>query len=331
MKMFVRVLLLPVVFAAGLPFAQADQPTKSGKLTQSSESETKKERRIFHHLSETQERETVTFLGVETVPVSPALTAQLGLPKDAGLVIRNVVPDSPAAAVLQVHDILLKLDDQLLIDSRQFSVLVRNRQAGEEITLSYVRGGKPATVKIKLTTHEVPKQAFFGLSGPEDENFEFPAGGRQAFGLAQDGKMRHVLSLLDQGRAERMRALPSPTHGNVGYRALSVNVPNSSMLFNDDQGSLELTIKEGKKTLLAKNPKGEQLFSGPIDTPEQRKALPEDVHARLDKLEGMQEFSFEPDAHFRTDVKVFRPAPSEIDLPLPAPADVPDTRPADAF
>ena len=45
--------------------------------------------------------ESATFLGVETSPVSPTLTAQLGLQEGAGLVVNHVVPDSPAAAALK--------------------------------------------------------------------------------------------------------------------------------------------------------------------------------------------------------------------------------------
>ena len=47
------------------------------------------------------EKESVTFLGVETAPVSATLTAQLGLPEGAGLVVVHLVPDSPAAVTLK--------------------------------------------------------------------------------------------------------------------------------------------------------------------------------------------------------------------------------------
>ncbi len=56
--------------------------------------------------------------------------------------MRNVVPDSPAAATLKKNDVLTKLDDQLLIEQRQLSVLIRNHKDGDEVTLTYIRGGK---------------------------------------------------------------------------------------------------------------------------------------------------------------------------------------------
>ena len=51
---------------------------------------------------------------------------------------------------------------------------------------------------------------------------------------------------------------------------------------DDEQGSLELTMVDGKKQVVAKNSKGEQIFTGPINTPEEWKALPEDVRIRLE-------------------------------------------------
>jgi hypothetical protein len=88
-----------------------------------------------------REMESVTFLGVATGPAGAALADQLDLPRDAGLVVTVVAPDSPAASVLKRHDVLLKLDDQLLIEQRQLSVLVRNHKEGDEVTLTYIRLG----------------------------------------------------------------------------------------------------------------------------------------------------------------------------------------------
>src|SRR4051812_1163765 len=107
--------------------------------------------------SPSQEKEVVTFLGVETAPVSETLSAQLNLPKDSGLVVIHIVPDSPAASALKEHDVLVKLDDQLLVEPRQFSVLVRNHKDGDEVNFSYIRAGKAAAAKVKLAKHEVPK------------------------------------------------------------------------------------------------------------------------------------------------------------------------------
>ena len=316
MKIPIR-LLIPVLGAViAFPFARADEPAKLRVLADASSPDSKTESRIvIRHDDDEHEKESVAFLGVETAPVPPVLTAQLGLPKGAGLVVRHIVPDSPAAAALQRHDVLLKLDDQLLIEPRQFSVLVRNHKDGDEVTLTYIRVGKEATARVKLAKHDVPKLAFFDTpaDGPENvEDFANPDDSRM-----HDEAMNRVLSLLD-----RRPDGPGPHHPSVfvqhdpGFRALTVSPDNSDMVFSDERGSLDLTIKDGKKTLVAKNAKGEQFFAGSIDTPEQRKALPIEVRERLDKLEGMQDFSFQTDGDFQGDVKVMHPA-TKIALPIP--------------
>lgn len=296
-----------------VPLTRAEQPARLRVLAEAGGPNAKYEHRMFVRHLDDGERETVAFLGVETVPASPELTSQLTLPKGAGLVVRHVVPESPAAAVLQLHDILLKLDDQLLIATRQLAVLVRNHKEGDEVELTYVRGGKQATAKVKLTKHEVPKLA---LAEPEGdrEGFDILAGRPGIETGMPPEEIHRVLSLLDRHGDHLMPPARVGTGPMAGVHGVAVNPGNSNMIFRDESGSLELTLKEGKKTLVAKNAKGEQLYSGPIDTPEQRAALPKEVSARLEKIEGMQEFSFEPGPEFHGEFDVLQPRPTSISL-----------------
>src|SRR5213075_1492155 len=99
------------------------------------------------------EKENVAFLGVEAAPAPAALASQLGLARGTGLVIGHVAAKSPADGVLQQHDVLLKLDDQILIEPHQLSVLIRQHKEGDEVTLTYMRAGKQTTAKVKLGIH----------------------------------------------------------------------------------------------------------------------------------------------------------------------------------
>ncbi len=122
-----------------------------------------------------QEMETVTYLGVSTRPMDETLAEQFGLQKNTGLIVTFVGEDTPAASALKRNDILLKFNDQILIDQRQLGVLVRNSKDGEEVVLTYIRAGKQATAKVKLGRHEVPKMAFFDLpmNGPGGGNMHW--------------------------------------------------------------------------------------------------------------------------------------------------------------
>jgi serine protease Do len=290
------------------------------------------------------EIESVTFLGVETAPVSPTLTAQLGLADGTGLVIAQVALESPAAGVLKEHDVLLKLDDQLLIEQRQLSVLLRNHKEGDEITLTYLRGGKQATVRVKLAKHDVPKLSMqsgsltpgggFGggtfWAGSPSGNFDVMVTNPSA--PQERGSVERMLPLLGGAKApglrifsESARSDGGPGENNISVR---VNTGNSHMVMDDDKGSIELTIKDGKKELVAKNAKGDQIYSGPVNTPEERKALPADVRERLERLEDSTQFGFKPGGDFKTETKTLRARGQGVSLPQSfAPRAVPARQP----
>jgi len=100
--------------------------------------------------------EKAAYLGVATSPVGPALGHQLGLPKGVGLVIDYVDPDSPAQGKLEPHDVLHKLNDQILVSHQQLAVLVRSQQPGQEVQLSIIRGGAASTLKTRLAEKALP-------------------------------------------------------------------------------------------------------------------------------------------------------------------------------
>jgi serine protease Do len=106
-----------------------------------------------------------------------------------------------------------------------------------------------------------------------------------------------------------------------GMRAVSINTANSNLVYSDEKGALELTFKDGKKTLVAKDPKGVQQFSGPVTTDDERKAMPPDIRERLEKLEAMHDVTFRTDEDFQgTETKVIEPQAKPIVLPYNAAA-----------
>ncbi len=289
------------------------------------------ERRVFVQAREGErrpnpEKETVAFLGVETSAVSATLAAQLPIPRGSGLVVNHVVEQSPAAAALKEHDILLKLDDQILIETRQLSVLIRQRKEGDEVTLTLLRAGKETTAKVKLGKHEVPKYA--GLfESPATRTFTLPMGGAGGQGIwemrtpepgqrTSREEVDRVLSLMHGARGGAPVRVQIDSHGGPGLRAIGINTANSNLVFSDDEGSLELRAQDGVKTLVAKDAGGKEVFAGPVNTPEERKALPAQVRARFEKLEGMQDITFRTDGDFPGgETKVVRPPGRGISLP----------------
>ena len=236
------------------------------------------------------EKENVAFLGVETMPVGRTVATQLGLPRDTGLVVRRVSEGSPAAGLLQEHDILTKLDDQILVNMQQLSVLVRSHKAGDEVKLTFMRGGKETTTKAKLGEHEVPKLAgdmMPGFGGGAGGDMFFHRGVGTAFPELAGPEAGDAMRLIG---GDRMHWFAHPRvhvykrEGGKGSTIL--DLPGGNFSYSDDEGSVEVNNAAGKREIIVKNQKGDVTYQGPLNTPEDHAKLPPEVTARLDAIGG---------------------------------------------
>lgn len=90
-------------------------------------------------------------LGVHVRLADESLRAQLDIHGKFGLVIEHLVEDSAAAVSgLQIHDVLLKLDAQWLVNRDQLQVLIDSRSPGDEVEIEYMRKGQLATKRVVL-------------------------------------------------------------------------------------------------------------------------------------------------------------------------------------
>jgi serine protease Do len=232
----------------------------------------------------------VTFLGIHSAPVPPVLVEQLNLAKGVGLVVSRVMPGSPAESVLRQHDVLTKLNDQLLIEPRQLAVLVASFKEGDEVSFSIVRGGQPNVVKVKLGKRTPPPLTYrvehYAPGTPVTVEEK-----RHLENVAREVRQRRESHLNE----ERVRApatferrfVPSPLpSGPLTLEGSLSRLPVGPAVWrmNDPAGALELRQLEPRQfKLLAKNAKGDVLFEGPIGTEEQRRELPAGILERLEK------------------------------------------------
>ena len=101
--------------------------------------------------SGTGELKPSTLFGVSSDELSEELAAQLPVARGTGVIIRHVVENSPAAkAGVQKHDILLKLDEQIITDGRQLQKLVRAKKAGDVVEITFLRKGQEQKLKATL-------------------------------------------------------------------------------------------------------------------------------------------------------------------------------------
>lgn len=89
-------------------------------------------------------------IGVLVAPVEETLQAQLSLPKDRGVVVLRVFPNSPALeAGVQANDIIIAADD-IPIGKRQDLIAISKKTKSGPMVLGLVRSGKPAKATVVL-------------------------------------------------------------------------------------------------------------------------------------------------------------------------------------
>lgn len=307
--------LLPAFALAALtPLAWAEKTAETRRI----EIDTPR-RIVIHKDADEGEKEKVTYLGIETAPVNRTLSAQLGLPKDVGLIVINVMEKSPASEALKEDDVLTKLDDQILIDTRQLGVLVRAKKNGEEVKLTFVRGGKEMTAKVKLGTREVAKHAnafFFRHGGqgilPMTGSMPAMTWEHKLPGMGPDDA-RNVLRMIEHERGNFIAGPGVRIMGRAGKGSTIVDLPRSNISYSDDEGSIEIKVDDGKRNLTVKDAKGEVAFNGPINTAEERAKLPPAVSKRLEKLET-DTISFEINEDFQPETVPLPPEPAKTKI-----------------
>jgi serine protease Do len=91
------------------------------------------------------------FIGIQYVPLNPAIAAQLGVQAQDGAVIGQVVPGSPAAvAGLQPRDIITSIDGQPLQGESALAEAINHHKPGDTIMLSVLRARQQISTQVKL-------------------------------------------------------------------------------------------------------------------------------------------------------------------------------------
>lgn len=218
---------------------------------------------------EDTQMETAAWLGVSVTAPPSALIHQLRLPEGTALVVDFAQPGSPAAkAGLRKYDLLLKLNDQLLINAEQLAVLVRTFKPDEKIQITLMREGRRQTVQVTLVGREMP---------PLDQESVQPAMTPPAVWGAQP---------VPQGGVERVPDLDGQSrYFDRGPR--SVPWVGSAVTWVDGKRTFLLNRVDDHRNLTVLSPEGKVEFQGNVDTPDQLKALRPDLRRSLERMDTM--------------------------------------------
>jgi len=182
---------------------------------------------------ETAAGEAIYWIGISGRGVESAvLRTQLQLAADMGVVVEQVVSDSPAdKAGLRRHDIILRANGKAVHGMTVLQEYVRKHQA-KPLELKFLRLGKEETVVV--VPEEQPQK--LAKQGPRSRN---------DFGGHPDG-MRNLLEQLQRQGGLRMapRApFPAPRRG---FGTLPGGV--SVSIQRENNGPAKITVKQGDKT-----------------------------------------------------------------------------------
>jgi membrane-associated protease RseP (regulator of RpoE activity) len=124
------------------------------------------------------------YLGVRSIQMTPELRQHFGAPKDAGVLVGTVEPESPAAkAGIQVGDILTAVDGEEVGSTHALSRSVRRHKDGETVKIDLLRDRAKKTLVVTVAERKGDDQEMrigeFGLGmrgfALEDRDFDGPA------------------------------------------------------------------------------------------------------------------------------------------------------------
>ena len=215
------------------------------------------------------------YLGLSVSSVPTVLRDQLKLQRNVGLVVNFVEKDSPAeAAGFKQSDVLQKLDDQILIDSRQFAVLVRMHDVNQPVRFTIIREAKPMEVVAKLQQRD--------LTVLDDNSMKLDAPFEKYLDLQTESRARDADSRADEAAARAQEAV------NRAMEQLNRRMELKGRAFGfeskDDKHMFSISEADGHRKLVAYDETGKKLFEGPIDTDEQVELLPVDIREKVKAL-----------------------------------------------
>jgi hypothetical protein len=197
------------------------------------------------------------YLGLSVTSVPTVLRDQLKLQRGVGLVVNFVDKDSPAeAAGFKQSDVLQKLDEQILINSQQFAVLLRTHDINQEVRFTIIREAKPIELSAKLVEREMALLDETNTPG------------------------RGTLSLMGEGSG----LLDYPKASDLAARSAYQKLKSFGLETSDEKHSFSISQLDGHRNLVARDKGGKILFEGPIDTEEQIEKLPEEIRGKIRDL-----------------------------------------------
>ncbi len=187
-------------------------------------------------------------LGMKLSRASAVLRRQLAITRGAGLVVEDVTPGTSAArAGFEPHDVVVRLDDQILVLPEQLDALLESAEPEDPLACTVLRGGRTVIIPLGDKLHR-------------------PAP------VAQPARtLRPTASSLAIVQPPKPAAnTPSP-----------IDRLSDETLLRED-GDYRIQLTRGDETrLTVTNLVGQVVFDAPIDRPADQARIPTSIRGRV--------------------------------------------------
>ena len=145
-------------------------------------------------------------IGLRTQTITPALAAALALPRQRGVLVRDVIPGSPAErAGLRIGDVVGTLDGKPVENARQFQVGLYRKPVGAGVAIEVVRGSDTLrAVPVVAERPDDPASVASLASAParlRERLKAAPPGRPVVLQVERAGELRFVTAELDESSA----------------------------------------------------------------------------------------------------------------------------------
>jgi len=153
------------------------------------------------------------YLGVQIQPMTPAIAASLGLPKDQGELIAGVEPGGPArsAGILQ-GDVVVRVNRQDVTPDNTLSFIVAKTPIGARVPIEVIRQGQRVTLTAVIA--ERPAEAALLGQPTEDADARTPGERDQPGAEAARRSLGITLQALSPEIRQQLR-IPDTVNGVV--------------------------------------------------------------------------------------------------------------------
>jgi serine protease Do len=243
------------------------------------------------------------FLGVSTLPVNPALATHLGLDKNHGLIIQQVIKNSAAEKYgMKKYDILTKLNDIIIDGKKSLYNILKSFQPGQEIDLSIIRTGKTEIFKLVLGERQDRKNWWLEFHNkpkilPADQlDLDDQKNNKEIKELEREmQKLHEIMNKLEQGKIEHRLQINERMQKLMENLAKRQNGPNhiqfnghtqSTIRSSDESHNILIESTNGDIIVKISDKNGNTLFEGPINTEDDKKLIPIELKDKVLNIQG---------------------------------------------